>query len=229
MKVLIAFELSGIGRRAFQAVSDARGYNLDVVSCDLLPADDGHPSHIIGDARDLLKEEWLLVVAHPPCTRLCRSGRVWMSGPGKWTPPTRLPKGRTWDSLKEEFALGVELFEASLSANTRHLAVENPEMNDLARDALPQDLARPQIVQPFWFGDPEYKGTGWYLRGLPQLKSTNKLPEPPRLSPEWIKWNKVHRMPPSPNRAKLRSQSYPGMMLAAAEQWLSHAMDNLHR
>lgn len=224
MKVLIACELSGIGRRAFQHVSDVEGYNLEIVSCDLLPADDGHPSHIVGDVREVLKMGWDMVVGHPPCTRLCRSGRVWMSGPGKWTPPARLPKGHTIESIREDFRLGVELFTSVWNADAKYVAVENPVMNDLARDEMPADLAIPQIVQPFWFGDPEYKATGWYLRNLPHLKPTNVLKEPVRGSDEWKAWNRVHRLPPSPQRAKLRSQSYHGMMVAAAEQWLGHMM-----
>lgn len=222
MRVLIACELSGIGRRAFQEVSDREGYNLEVVSCDLLPADDGHPSHIVADVRDVLKLDWDMVIGHPPCTRLCRSGRNWMSGPGKWTPPTRLPKGQTLEGIRMDFRLGVELFKNVWHAKAKYVAVENPVMNDLALAEMPADLVKPQVVQPFWFGDPEYKATGWYLKNLPRLKPTNVLPEPARLSDEWKRWNKVHRLPPSPQRAKLRSQSYRGMMLAAAEQWLGH-------
>jgi len=66
---------------------------------------------------------------------------------------------------------------------------------------------------------PAYKATGWYLRGLPELLPTKMLPEPKRGSDEWKSWNRVHRMPPGPERARLRSRSYPGMMKAAARQW----------
>lgn len=104
------------------------------------------------------------------------------------------------------------------------MAIENPEMNDLARDRMPAGLPSPQMVQPFWFGEPAYKATGWYLRGLPPLRPTHRLPEPERGSDEWRRWNRVHRMPPGPERARLRSRSYPGMMRAAAEQWGGHAM-----
>lgn len=57
------------------------------------------------------------------------------------------------------------------------VAVENPVMNPHAREGLPADLPRPQIVQPWWFGDPFFKATGFYLRGLPPLVPTNKLGE----------------------------------------------------
>ncbi|WP_371832251.1 hypothetical protein [Paracoccus benzoatiresistens] len=97
-------------------------------------------------------------------------------------------------------------------------------MNDLARDRMPIDLPKPQMVQPFWFGHPEYKATGWYLRGLPKLSATDILPEPERGSGEWKRWNRVHRMPPGPERARLRSRSFPGMMQAAAVQWTGYAL-----
>lgn len=220
LKVLIGCETSGIARRAFSALGH------DVWFCDIEPAEDGSNRHIRCDIRDgILHEGWdLLAVLHPPCTRLCRSGRQWMSGPGKWTPPKRLPQGRSWDDMKAEFEEGVSIFTACWTAPIERVAIENPEMNDLARDRMPADLPAPVMVQPFWFGHPEYKATGWYLRGLPPLAATAPLLEPARGSGEWKAWNRVHRMPPGPERARLRSRSYPGMMEAAAMQWGGHAL-----
>lgn len=219
LRILIACETSGIARKAFSALGH------DVWSCDLEPAEDGSNRHIVCDVRDgILFEGWdLLAVMHPPCTRLCRSGRRWMSGPGKWTPPKQLPKGRSWSDMKDEFELGVSVFAACWSAPIARVAIENPEMNDLAKDRMPADLPRPQMVQPFWFGDPFYKNTGWFLRGLPPLKHTDRLEEPLRGSPEWKSWNRVHRMPPGPERERLRSRSFPGMIQAAAQQWAGPA------
>ncbi len=220
-RVLIGCETSGIARRAFAALGH------DVWSCDIEPAEDRSNRHIICDIRGgILNEGWdLLAVMHPPCTRLCRSGRRWMSGPGFWTPPKQLPAGRTWNSMKEEFEEGVSIFCACWEADIEHVAIENPGMSDLAQARMPDDLPKPHMVQPSWFGHPEFKGTGWYLRKLPPLKPTDKLPEPPRGSDEWVKWNRVHRMSPGPERARLRSRSFPGMMSAAAAQWGSHVLN----
>jgi hypothetical protein len=220
LRALVACETSGIARRAFEA------HGFDTTSCDLEPAEDGSNRHIVCDVRDgILHESWdLLAVMHPPCTRLCRSGRQWMSGPGKWTPPKRLPKDKTVEVLRAEFELGVDIFTTCWNAPIERVAIENPVMNDLAKDRMPADLPKPQLVQPFWFGEPAYKETGWYLRGLPELAETNRLPEPVRGSDEWKRWNRVHRMPPGPDRARLRSRSFPGMMNAAAAQWANHAM-----
>lgn len=206
-------------RRAFAA------RDHDVWSCDLLAAEDGSNRHIRGDVRDILNDGWdLMAVMHPPCTRLCRSGRRWMSGPGKWTPPKKLPRGRTWESMRAEFEEGVALFTACWNAPIDRVAIENPEMNDLARDRMPGDLPAPQIVQPFWFGEPAYKATGFYLRNLPHLVETDRLPEPARGTDEWKAWSAIHRAPPGPDRWKIRSRTFEGVAAACADQWGGHAV-----
>lgn len=214
LRVLVACEFTGIVRRAFTA----RGH--DAWSCDLLPAEDGSNRHIVGDVRGILGDGWdLLIVAHPPCTRLCRSGRRWLSGPGKMTPPKRLPRGRSWADMQAEFEAGVDLFVTCWRAPIPRVAIENPEMHDIARARMPADVPRPHMVQPFWFGHPEYKATGWYLRGLPQLRETARLAEPEHGSDQWKAWNRVWRMPPIADRGKERSRFFVGMADAMADQW----------
>lgn len=214
MKVLVACEYSGTVRDAFLA----RGH--DAWSCDLLPAERNSNRHIRGDVREVLHWGWdLLIVAHPPCTRLCRSGRRWLSGPGHMTPPKKLPRGRTWDSMKEEFEAGVDLFLACWNAPVPRVCVENPQMHDIARKRMPDDLPAAQMVQPHKHGHPEYKATGLYLRGLPALADTDPLQEPERGTDEWKAWNRVHRMPPGADRGKERSRFFPGIAEAMAEQW----------
>ncbi|MCZ8545057.1 hypothetical protein OOJ09_12760 [Mesorhizobium qingshengii] len=217
-RVLVGCEISGIVRRAFLAL----GY--DAWSCDLLPSQDGSNRHMVCDVRDVLDDGWdLLAVMHPPCTRLCRSGRRWLSGPGKMTPPKKLPVGRTWESMIEEFENGVDLFTSCWRAPIACVAIENPEMHDLAKARMPDDLPAPHMVQPFWFGHPEYKGTGWYLRGLRPLTETARLAEPAKNSAEWKAWNRVWRMSPRKDRGQQRSQFFPGMADAMALQWGAQA------
>ena len=67
MKILVACEFSGVVRDAFIK----RGYNA--ISCDILPTESPGP-HYTGDVRDLLHDDWDLIIAHPPCTYLCNSG-----------------------------------------------------------------------------------------------------------------------------------------------------------
>src|SRR5690554_2504542 len=222
LRVLIACEFSGTVRRAFAALGH------DAWSCDLLPSDDRSNHHIVGDVRDILGDGWdLLMVAHPPCTRLCRSGRRWLSGAGDMTPPKSLPKGRTWDSMKAEFADGLDLFISCWNAPIERVAIENPEMHDIARRRMPAGVPKPHVVQPHWFGHPEYKATGLYLRGLPELVATNPLPEPLNGSDEWKAWNRVWRMPPGANRGHERSRFFDGMARAMADQWAGPAGHSL--
>ena len=77
MKILIACEFSGIVRNAFLD----KGH--DAWSCDILPSDDGSNRHITDDIRKVMKmEDWdMMMVAHPPCTRLCNSGVRWLKSP----------------------------------------------------------------------------------------------------------------------------------------------------
>ncbi|MHB0785596.1 hypothetical protein [Bradyrhizobium sp. 5.13L] len=214
MRGLIGCETSGVVRRAFAALGH------DVWSCDLLPAEDGSNRHIRDDIRNVLNDGWdFLAVMHPPCTRLCRSGRHWMSGPGKWTPPKQLPKGRSWDSMRAEFEEGVALFVACWRAPIERVAIENPEMNDLARDRMPADLTPPHIVQPWWFGDPAFKATGLYLKNLEPLEPTNMLTPPKPGTAEHKAWSQVHRASPGPDRWKIRSRTYQGIANAMAWQW----------
>jgi hypothetical protein len=99
MRVLVACEFSGIVRRAFAA----QGH--DAWSCDLLPAEDRSNKHIIGDARALLGEGWdLLIVAHPPCTRLCNSGVRWLAVP---------PPGKTADEMQAELRPAAQFIAAA--------------------------------------------------------------------------------------------------------------------
>jgi hypothetical protein len=125
--------------------------------------------------------------------------------------------------MRAEFEEGVDLFLSCWRAPVPRVAIENPEMHDLARDRMPADVPRPHMVQPFWFGHPEYKATGWYLRGLPVLAETCRLPEPENGSTEWKRWNRVHRMPPGKDRGKERSRFFSGMADAMADQWGGYA------
>ena len=204
-RVLIGCETSGVMRRAFAA----RGF--DVWSCDLLPAEDGSNRHITGDVRDVLGEGWdLLVVAHPPCFRLCNSGVRWLHTP---------PPGRTRDEMWAELEEGVALFSACWRAPVERVAVENPIMPRHARERMPADLPKPQIVQPWWFGEPFFKATGFYTRGLPALTPTDKLTPPAPGTEEHKAWSAVHRAPPGPDRWRFRSRTFEGVAAACADQW----------
>lgn len=196
LRVLVACEYSGTVRRAFAS----RGH--DAWSCDLLPSEDRSNKHIIGDARDLLGDGWdLLMVAHPPCTRLCNSGVRWLSVP---------PAGRTLDDMWNELREGAALFSAFWNAPIERVCIENPVMHRHAK-ALIENYQEPaQSVQPWQFGHGETKRTCFWLRNLEPLTPTNIVDgrEP-----------RVHYASPGPDRWKERSRFFPGIASAMADQW----------
>lgn len=211
LRVLVACEFSGVVRRAFLE----RGH--DAWSCDLLPAEDGSNRHITGDARDHLADGWdLIVVAHPPCTRLCNSGVRWLHQP---------PPGRTRAELWAELDDACDLFGAFWNAPVPRVVVENPVMHRHARERIP-NYARPaQTVQPWWFGEPAFKATSFYLRGLPPLTATRRLNPPAPGTPEHRAWSWIHRAPPSADRWRIRSRTFPGVAAAMADQWGAYALE----
>jgi hypothetical protein len=210
MRVLIGCETSGRMRRAFAD----RGH--DVWSCDLLPADDGSNRHIVCDVRDLLHDGWdLLVVMHPPCTRLCNSGVRWLTAP---------PKGRTLEEMWADLDAGAALFSDCWNAPIERIAVENPVMHRHAKERILNYAPPAQTVQPWWFGDKAFKATSFYLRGLPPLVATNRLTPPAKGTDEHKRWSAVHRASPSADRWKIRSETFPGIADACGDQWGGYAM-----
>lgn len=211
MRVLIGCETSGVARRAFAALGH------DVWSCDLLPSEDGSNRHIVCDVRDILNDGWdLLAIFHPPCTRLCNSGVRWLTKP---------PPGRSLPDMWAELDDGVSLFTACWRAPVERVAVENPVMHRHARERMPADLPRPQIVQPWWFGEPFFKATGFYLRGLQPLVPTVRLTPPKPGTEDHKRWSAVHRAPPGPDRWKFRSRTFEGVAAACASQWAGTAQE----
>lgn len=204
LRVLVGCETSGVVRRAFAALGH------DVWSVDLEPAEDRSNRHLIGDVRDYLGDGWdLLAVMHPPCTRLCNSGVRWLRN---------APPGRSLDEMWAELDEGAALFSDCWNAPIERVCVENPVMHRYARERI-RNWAKPQTVQPWWFGDPAFKATGLYLRGLPPLVPTNRLTPPPRGTAEHKAWSRVHRAPDSKNRAHERSRTFEGLGAAMAAQW----------
>jgi hypothetical protein len=196
VNVLVGCEFSGKVREAFRA----RGHNA--WSCDILPAADGSPFHHQCDVLDILDAGWDLAVFHPPCTFLCNSGVRWLKErPERW----------------QQMADGVEFFNKLWAAPIERIAVENPVMHRYAKALLASTMT--QSVQPWQFGDKAFKRTGFWLRGLPKLTPTNVLVPPKKGTEEHKRWSKVHRASPGTNRWALRSETFPGIAQAMAEQW----------
>jgi site-specific DNA-cytosine methylase len=191
MRVLVACEYSGVVRRAFSA----RGHS--VISCDLLESEDGSPLHCVADVRELLKEKWDLMIAHPPCTDIAVSGAAWFK--------EKIADGRQQAAL--------DFVRLLMNADIPRIAIENPV------SVISSKIRKPdQIVQPWMFGHKEQKATCLWLKGLPKLRETNNVKAEMMLLPRRER-ERLHYLPPSPTRWKERSRTFSGIAEAFAEQW----------
>ena len=164
----------------------------DAISCDILSTESTGP-HYQGDVFDIIDQDWDLMIAHPPCTYLTNSGVRWLH-----------QRPERWGQLKE----GAEFFKALLEADIPKIAVENPIMHKYAVDIIGR--RQDQIIQPWQFGHGETKATGFWLKGLPKLQPTDIVEG---------REQRVHLLPPSKDRWKLRSTTYQGIADAMALQW----------
>jgi hypothetical protein len=191
-RALIACEFSGVVRDAFTA----QGW--DATSCDLLPSlTPGQ--HYQGDVRDIIGEGWDMMIAHPPCTYLSRSGWHWVNKPDCATLPL---KGEPRRKAAVEAAA---FFRLLLDAPIERIAIENPR--PISHVNLPPHS---QVIQPWQFGHGEVKATCLWLRNLPPLMATDIVPG--RHPACWL-------ASPGKDRWKQRSLTYPGIGAAMAAQW----------
>ena len=190
MRVLIACEYSGVVRDAFI------GGGHDAMSCDLLPTEKPGP-HYQGNIFDVLDAQWDLMIAHPPCTDLAVSGAAWF-------------KDKRMDGRQ---AASIAFFMRLIKADIPKIAIENPVciMSSLFRKP-------DQIVQPYMFGHKETKATCLWLKGLSKLSATNDVKDETMALPEKERM-RLHYLPPSEDRWKIRSQTFQGIADAMAAQW----------
>jgi len=164
----------------------------DAISCDLLPSDSPGP-HYQGDVFDIIVEGFDLMIAHPPCTYLCNSGVSWLYK----------DKSR-WGKMKE----GALFFKRLMDCPIPKIAIENPIMHKYAVEIIGR--RQDQVIQPWQFGHGETKATCLWLKNLPKLKPTNIVEG---------REQRLHKLPPSKDRWKLRSKTYQGIADAMASQW----------
>lgn len=217
MKVLIACEES-------QAVTkEFRNLGHEAYSCDIVDCSGGHPEwHIMQDVLPLLNgncsfktrdgEEheivgkWDMIIAHPPCTRLCNSGQRWLY----WGPEEYREK------KKKEQVEAIAFFMQFVNADCDKIAIENPS------GIMSTHYRKPDCTyNPYDFeGETECKKTCLWLKGLPALVPNQDLPKEERTQGIWkahfgdrkLAWN-------DPETAKLRSVTPRGVAKAMAEQW----------
>jgi hypothetical protein len=198
MRVLVACEYSGIVRDAFTA----KGHYA--VSCDLLPTE-SEGLHYQGDVRDILYEEWDMMIAHPPCTYLSTAGAPWFN------------EEKHGDKARErkQLRLGaIDFVQLLWNSGIPKIAIENPV------GYLSSMWQKPsQIVQPYYFGDTEYKNICLWLKGLPLLEKTNVVEPTVYGLRNNKKYSKIY-FTSKASSAKERSKFFAGIAKAMADQWI---------
>jgi len=211
MKVLVACEYSGIVRDAFLK----RGHNA--ISCDILPSESDLGEHYQGDVRDILYDDWDLMIAHPPCTYLSVSGARWFYHPEdkhldyKDRRPHPMHPNRK--QLQQE---ALEFVKLLLNAPIKKIALENPI------SVISTKIRKPdQIIQPYEFGHPTTKTTCLWLKNLDKLNATN-IVDPIFIKTSKNNWSKfiydTYKLP-NDEKGKARSRTFLGIADAMADQW----------
>lgn len=214
MKILIGCEES-------QAVCiEFRELGYEAYSCDLLPCSGGHPEwHLQMDVLEAIKggmlkmqsgklieiRRWDKAIFHPVCTFLTNAGVRHLhshviSVNGK----------RAKIHGQERMKMMVEaanFFNKLKNCGIAQIAIENPIPHKYAREIIGK---YDQLIQPWQFGHGETKATCLWLKGLPKLIPTDIVPG---------REARIHNMSPGPDRAKLRSKTFPGIAKAMAQQW----------
>lgn len=224
LNVLAACEESQAVCKAFRELGH------EAYSCDIQDCSGGHPEwHIKGDVLRIINgykgfgygcpwfttndgknhntpDRWDLIIAHPPCTRLCNSGQRWLY----WGDNAYREK------KKKEQEEAIRFFLSFAEADCEHIAIENP-MGIMSTIYRKPDC----IYNPYDFdGETECKKTCLWLKGLLPLSPTQILPKEQRTQGIWkahfngkcYAWN-------DPETAKLRSKTPAGVAKAMAEQW----------
>lgn len=199
--VLVACEYSGAVREAFKRA----GWNA--WSCDLLPTDIPGQHHQ-GDVLEVLDAGWDLVIAHPPCTYLTVSGNRWF-----------LPRfASRFPDRQQNRKDAIAFFMAFVDCKASHVAIENPV------GIMSTDYRKPdQVIQPWMFGHAEQKATCLWLKNLPPLRPTRNVRARMMRLPERQR-QRLHYLPPSADRGKIRSKTFAGLANAMAAQWTKYIL-----
>lgn len=217
MKVLVACEESQRVCIAF------REQGHEAYSCDIQDCSGGHPEwHIkqnvlmildgncavylqTGKAK-YIDGKWDLIIAHPPCTRLCASGQRWLYfGDEEYRHKKRI-----------EQLEAISFFYKFVMADCERIAIENPV------GIMSTCYRKPdQIYNPYDFeGETECKKTCLWLKGVAPLIPTQVIPKEERTQGIWkAQFNGKSYGWSSPETAKLRSKTPIGVAKAMAKQW----------
>lgn len=212
MLVLIGCEESQTVCKAF------RNAGHEAYSCDLKECSGGHPEwHLQMDIFEAIKlKDWDFTGLHPVCTKMTLSGNRHYA-PGKPNHYQRIEA--------VEWTIG--LWETACR-KSKYVYMENP-MGAMNGD---KRLPKPQIIQPYYFGDEFQKTTCLWLHNLKPLlhckndnlfetkthvgKGEMWVAKSGRVMPKWFADTPSTK---SEANRTIRSKTFPGIANAIVEQW----------
>ena len=180
-----------------------RKNGIEAYSCDLKPTSGNHPEwHIRAHLEDIIGEgsEWAGIIAFPDCTYLTVSANKWYKDQ-----PLRKSGVLVGKDRRDAREYAIAFFMMIANRNCPNITIENPIgiMSTVYRKP-------DQIIQPWMFGHGETKATCLWLKGFPLLKPTNIVEG---------REQRLHYLPPSKNRAELRSKTFQGIADALGYQY----------
>jgi len=216
LKVLIGCEESQEVMKAFLDLGH------EAISCDLKPCSGGYPErHFQGDVFEAIKggtltmqdgneifvDKWDVAIFHPECTYLTVSANKWYKDQPERKSGTLVGAERR-EAREKAIQFVLDLYNSDIE----YIRIENPIGVLSSRWRKPDN-----VLQPWMFGHGETKATCFWNKNLPPIIPTNIVDG---------REQKLHLLPPSKNRAELRSKTYPGIAKAIAEQ-TSNYLKNL--
>jgi len=112
---------------------------------------------------------------------------------------------RHFHRKQKEQGEALEFVRLLMDAPIPKICIENPVSIISTRIRKPD-----QIIQPWMFGHGETKATCLWIKNLPLLQPSNVVEG---------RSDRIHKMPPGPNRWKERSRTYIGVAKSMAAQW----------
>ena len=218
LNILIACEESQAECLAFRELGhNAFSWDIQACRCGGVPE-----WHIQGDVTPFLHGEtqfrvqtgvlvrvpaWDLIIAHPPCTYLCKVSSVHMTANPDLTIIFRDQVKHVNKNRYNHMLAARSFFFECLNAEAPFVAVENPIPMAIAQ------LPRPSCYAcPSWFGVKYTKNTLYWLKNLPPVMATLEFPDPKSF---------VHC-----SRGKYRSRTFPELAAALSRQWSEYILDN---
>lgn len=174
----------------------------EAYSCDLDVCSGNHPEwHLQMDVFEAIKlKQWDLGIFFPPCTYLTVTANKWYKDQ-----PERKSGALVGEKRRQARKEAIKFFMDIWNCGIPRIAIENPI------GVMSTEFRKPdQVLQPWMFGHGEVKATCLWLKNLPKLIPTNIVDG---RHPAMYLIGRV------PDRAKLRSKTYPGIAASMANQW----------